>query len=130
MPGRILVVDDESHIRQVLTLKLRNAEFEVEAAEDGEDALARIAGWKPDLVITDLQMPYLDGAALIERLAVDPATADIPVLLLTARGYGLDTSRLAETGLRDMVAKPFSPRQVLDKVREILSGDAARGEAA
>jgi len=133
MSHRILVVDDDAHIRQVLALKLRNADYEVDVAEDGEDALARIARRRPDLVITDLQMPYMDGVALIERIGADEATRDLPVVLLTARGYGLDESRLDGSVVRGMIAKPFSPRRILDLVRSILEGDseiATRPEAA
>ena len=87
MSHRILIVDDEAHILQVLSLKLENAGFEVLTAEDGEEAMHRAKDEVPDLVITDFQMPYMTGLELCKALRADAATENIPVLMLTARGY-------------------------------------------
>lgn len=124
MSRRILVVDDESHILHVLSLKLRNSGFIVDTAVDGEDALHQLASTQPDLVITDLQMPYVNGVELCRSLLSDPATADIPVIILTARGYALGSEAATLSNVQKVVSKPFSPRTILEQVRRVLGLDA------
>lgn len=124
MSRRILVVDDESHILHVLSLKLRNSGFIVDTAVDGEDALHQLASTQPDLVITDLQMPYVNGVELCRSLLGDPATADIPVIILTARGYALGSEAATLSNVQKVVSKPFSPRTILEQVRRVLGLDA------
>ncbi len=131
MPHRILVVDDEAHILQVLSLKLRNAGYEVITAVDGEEALEYAAKRLPQVIITDFQMPYMTGLELCRALAANPATAAIPVLMLTARGHALDADDLALGNIRDVLSKPFSPRAVVEQVQRLLpAGDEAAGEIA
>ncbi len=120
MPNRILVVDDEAHILHVLSLKLRNAGYEVITAVDGEDGFELASQHVPDLVITDFQMPYMTGLELCRALASHEETAQIPVLILTARGYALDHEDLAIGNIRGVLSKPFSPRAVLKLVKESL----------
>ena len=120
MSHRILIVDDEAHILQVLSLKLENAGFEVLTAEDGEEAMHRAKDEVPDLVITDFQMPYMTGLELCKALRADAATENIPVLMLTARGYALADDDLAIGNIRDVLSKPFSPRAIVEQVRGIL----------
>jgi len=117
---RILIVDDETHILQVLSLKLRNAGYEVFTAMDGEEALEVVRQSRPDLVITDFQMPIMTGLELCRAMAADPASAEIPVLMLTARGYSLSDRDLAIGNIRHVVHKPFSPRAILEMVRTLL----------
>lgn len=120
-PGkRVLVVDDEAHITHVVALKLRNAGFEVRTAADGEEALDLSREWLPDLVITDLQMPYLSGMELCARLKESPRTASVPAIMLTARGHALADNDLARTNIRLVLSKPFSPRQILQEVNAVL----------
>ncbi|MCH7798651.1 MAG: response regulator [Planctomycetes bacterium] len=134
MAGRILVVDDEAHILHVLSLKLRNAGYEVFTAVDGEDGYELAAQHLPDLVITDLQMPYMTGVELCRALANNASTAHIPVLILTARGYALDDDDLKIGNIKGVFRKPFSPRAVLQCVKETLaapaSGTGSSSEAA
>ncbi len=125
---RILLVDDEPHILQVLAIKLRNAGYEVTTASDGEEALEMATSTIPDLVITDVQMPYMNGVELCRGLAADPSTQSVPVILLTARGYALDDSDVEIGNIRDVVSKPFSPRSVLLRIEQILGGDAGTPE--
>ncbi len=124
MPSCILVVDDEAHILQVLSLKLRNAGYEVLTAVDGEEAFEIATQREPDLVITDFQMPYMTGLELVHALAQQPGTAKIPVLMLTARGYAIDDEDLAIGNIRDVLSKPFSPRSILAQVEKILDSQA------
>lgn len=117
---KILVVDDEPHIRHVVASKLRNAGFEVIVAEDGREAYETARLQKPDLIVTDCQMPELSGLELCAKLRGDAATAEIPALILTARGFSLDPRELAATNIKEVIAKPFSPRDVLAKVQKHL----------
>ncbi len=120
MSQRILVVDDEAHIVQVLSLKLRNAGYDVITAGDGEEGVDLAVEQLPDLIITDFQMPYMTGLELCRALAQHDATAGIPILMLTARGYALDDEDLAIGNIRDVISKPFSPRAIVAQVRELL----------
>lgn len=116
----ILVVDDEAHITHVVALKLTNAGYRVLTAGDGEEAFEVATAERPDLVITDLQMPYMSGLELSKKMRRTPELASTPVLMLTARGYALDQSELGQTNIRAVLSKPFSPRDVLDKARLAL----------
>ncbi len=121
MRRKILVVDDEAHIRQVLSIKLRNAGYEALTAADGEEAFEVACAELPDLIITDFQMPFMTGLELCQALLEHGPTADTPVLLLTARGYSLGDEDLTASNIRDVLSKPFSPRAVLRQVESLLS---------
>jgi len=125
MEKTILVADDESHILHVVSLKLRNAGFKVITAQDGAEALELAQQQKPDLLITDYHMPQLSGIELCRKLKQDPATAHIPAIMLTARGYELEPADTEQSGILRMLSKPFSPRHLLSTVEEVLSGAAA-----
>lgn len=119
-PYRILVVDDEAHITHVVALKLRNAGYTVTVAGDGEEAYELAVAEPPHLVITDLQMPYMSGLELCAKLRKHGPTSSVPAIMLTARGYALSENDLAPTNIRTVMSKPFGPRQLLEKVNEIL----------
>jgi CheY-like chemotaxis protein len=118
---KILVADDETHILHVVSLKLRNAGFTVLTARDGQEALEIAQQEKPDLIITDYHMPQLSGLELCQRLKRDRATSGIPAIMLTARGYHLDPNDTEQSGILRMLSKPFSPRQLLTTVNEVLA---------
>jgi len=126
----ILLADDEAHITCVMAEKLRSAGFTVVTARDGEEALDLARSSRPALVITDLQMPRMSGLELAIRLMEEPATANTPVIMLTARGYVMDQATMARTSIRHVVGKPFSAKAVLRKVIELLSTAAPSAEAA
>lgn len=121
----ILVADDESHILNVVSLKLRNAGFNVVTARDGQEALELAQAEKPDLLITDYHMPQLSGIELCRRLKQEAATSGIPAIMLTARGYNLEPGDTEQSGILRMLSKPFSPRQLLTTVTEVLESLAA-----
>ena len=121
----ILVADDESHILNVVSLKLRNAGYRVLTASDGQEALELATEESPDLLITDYHMPLLSGIELCRRLKQNPATRDIRTIMLTARGYHLEAQDTTENGILRMLSKPFSPRQLLLTVNEVLEKAAA-----
>ena len=121
MTGKtILVADDESHIRHVVSVKLQNAGFRVIMACDGREALDLARQEKPDLIITDYHMPNLSGIELCQQLKQDPATSGIPAIMLTARGYALEEADTERSGILCMLSKPFSPRQLLSTVNDTL----------
>ena len=124
----ILVADDESHILHVVSLKLRNAGYRVLTARDGQEALEVATSEQPNLLITDYHMPQLSGIELCQRLKQDPTTASIPAIMLTARGYNLEPSDTERSGILRMLSKPFSPRELLATVEEILG--VSKAEAA
>jgi len=121
----ILVADDETHILNVVSLKLRNAGYRVLTACDGQEALEIARRDHPDLLITDYHMPLLSGLELCRRLRQDPSTADIPAIMLTARGYHLEEQETRQSGIRCMLSKPFSPRHLLLTVTEMVAAKAA-----
>src|SRR5688572_24557276 len=124
----ILVADDESHILHVVSLKLRNAGFRVLTARDGAEALEIAQQQHPDLLITDYHMPQLSGLELCQRMKQDERTSDIPAIMLTARGYHLEPRDTEQSGILRMLSKPFSPRQLLTTVNEVL--EQSRSKAA
>lgn len=126
MGYRILVVDDEAHIVQVLLIKLRNAGHQVLTAIDGEEGTEVAIREQPDLVITDLHMEYRNGLELARALRSEPTTAHIPIIMLTAQGFNLAEEAIAGTGIREVMSKPFGPREVLRRVEQILAETAPR----
>ena len=121
----ILVADDESHILHVVSLKLRNAGYTVVTARDGQEAFELAQQHKPDLLITDYHMPQLSGLELCQKLKQDPNTSGIPAIMLTARGYHLEPADTEKSGILRMLSKPFSPRNLLSTVNEVLEHQTA-----
>jgi len=126
----ILCADDEAHILHVVSLKLQNAGFNVIMARDGEEAFEAAMGATIDMVITDYQMPNASGLDLAKRLHKEPGKRDLPVLLLTAHGLGLERVDLVRAGISACLSKPFSPRELLEKVHELLAQSAPRPNTA
>jgi DNA-binding response OmpR family regulator len=121
MSYRIHVCDDEPHIVLAVSLKFSKAGFQVASASDGQSAWENIQRDPPQLIITDLQMPRLDGLGLIRNLRAHPDLQDIPVILLTAKGYELDEAELrAEYGVQHVLCKPFSPRELIALANSLL----------
>lgn len=120
MSKRVLVADDETHILHVVSMKLRNAGYDVITAVDGGEALELCATEKPDLLITDYQMPVMTGLELCRQLRNTPQTRGIPAIMLTARGFDIEPAEMLEAGIAAVLAKPFSPREILMKVNELL----------
>jgi two-component system response regulator ResD len=126
--GRVLVVDDEEIVRDVLTRYLEREGFHVEVAADGEAALELAARSRPDIVVLDLMLPKMDGLEVFRRLR---DLGDVPVMMLTAKGEEIDRLVGLELGADDYVSKPFSPREVVARIRAILRrGDRGGREGA
>ena len=121
MSKKILAVDDEGHILHVVSMKLRNAGYEVITAMDGEEALQLCLSEHPDLVVTDFQMPVMTGLELCMRVREEGNT-QMPIIMLTARGFDLEPDEMVRAGISSVLAKPFSPRELLAKVESLLAG--------
>ena len=117
---KILVVEDELDILQLLAHNLKSADFDVLTAQEGYEALSVAKNHLPQLIILDLMIPGLDGFEVCKELKRSPVTKDIPVLMLTARGEEVDRIVGLELGADDYVVKPFSPRELILRVRAIL----------
>ena len=132
MTKSILLCDDEIPVLRAAEFKFQHAGYDVRTAGDGEEGWEAILARKPDIVITDCQMPRLDGFGLVRRIRENPATADLPVLMLTAKGFELNRDELMlQWNVLDVIGKPFSPRGLLQRVEAILeavgSGKPADG---
>lgn len=127
----VLLADDEPHITHVVASKLRGAGMRVIVADDGEQALELALEHCPDIIVTDLQMPYLSGIELAHRLAQHEQTENIPLIMLTARGYVLGDGELEHTNIRHLMSKPFSARELLELVLGLAANQgASRRESA
>jgi two-component system, OmpR family, phosphate regulon response regulator PhoB len=119
---KILVVDDELEIRELLAATLRRGDYEVLAAEDGERAIQLARSEKPDVILMDIMMPgWLDGLEATRLIKNDPATSRCCVVMLTGKGREIDLEKGFRAGADDYVVKPFSPLKLLTKVDELLA---------
>ncbi len=118
---RILLCDDEFHIVRAAEIKFQRRGFEVRTASDGEEAWAILLAWKPDVLVTDCQMPRLDGLGLVQRVRDCEELADLPVLMLTAKSFERQYRESAEDlDILGVIPKPFSPRELLQRVEQIV----------
>ncbi len=125
MSKKVLLCDDEIHIVRTAEIRLAQAGFEVRIAHDGQEAWEAILEDQPDVLVTDLQMPRVDGFELIRRIRANSSTKDMPVLMLTAKGLELASEEVMEKwGISSVLSKPFSPRELVRRI------DLALGTAA
>ncbi|REE98567.1 response regulator receiver domain-containing protein [Thermomonospora umbrina] len=117
--GRVLVVDDDEVIRQLIAVNLQLEGFEVATAVDGRDCLDKVAEVAPDVITLDVMMPRLDGWVTAVRLREDAATRDIRVVMITARAQDHDVRRGHEIGVDAYITKPFDPNELIRTVREL-----------
>lgn len=129
MTKHILLCDDDIHILRAAEFKLKRAGYAVRTAADGEDAWELLRQQRPDILITDYQMPRLDGLGLVQRVRGNPATADLPIMMLTAKGFELNHQELArQWNVTAVIAKPFSPRELRQSVDRLLAEPAGVAE--
>ncbi len=117
---RILVVDDEPDAIELIRFNLKASGYEVLTAEDGEEALAKARKFSPDMILLDVMLPEIDGLEVWKILRRDPATASLPIIMLTAKASEIDRVLGLEFGADDYVTKPFSPRELMLRVRNLL----------
>lgn len=125
---RVLVVDDEPDTIELIQFNLKNAGYDIVTAADGAEALRKARSVAPDLIVLDLMLPEMDGLEVCKLLRNDPATAKIPVLMLTAKAGEVDRILGLELGARDYVTKPFSPRELILRVRNLLATEKSEKE--
>jgi two-component system, cell cycle response regulator DivK len=129
MSKRILVVEDQPDNRQIIRDMLADTGYEIAEAENGEEALAAIAKQRPDLILMDIQLPVMDGYAATRRIKTDPALKSIPVIAVTSYALSGEEKKAREAGCDDYVPKPYSPRQLLAKIRQYLTQCVIASEA-
>jgi two-component system alkaline phosphatase synthesis response regulator PhoP len=117
---RILVVDDEIYIVHILEFSLTMEGYTVLTASDGEGALRVIEEENPDLVVLDIMMPKMDGYEVTRRIREEERTRHLPVILLSAKGRPVDREAGLQSGADDYITKPFSPRKLLERIRDLL----------
>jgi len=117
---KVLVVDDEIHIVHVVAIKLRNNGFEVIAADNGAEGLKLALEEKPDIIVTDYQMPVMTGIELVEQLRQNEDTKDTPVIILTARSFAIPQQQQDDLRISGCLSKPFSPKELLGTIEDIL----------
>jgi len=127
--ARVLIADDEPHIRRILQFLLQNEGFEVEMAEDGLKAVELIRDFRPDLVLLDVMMPHMDGFAVLEHIRENFETSSIPVIMLTAKGEVSDKVRGLRGGANDYMIKPFDQDELLLRVSNLLNSSKREREA-
>ena len=118
--AKILVVDDEPEAVELLEFNLKQAGFDVIAAADGAQALRKARSAHPCLIVLDLMLPEIDGLEVCKMLRRDPATARIPIIMLTAKAAEIDRVLGLELGAEDYITKPFSPRELVLRVQKVL----------
>ncbi len=117
---RVLVVDDEVHIVHVVAIKLRNNGYEVISADNGAEAFELACDEKPDIIVTDYQMPVMSGLELVEKLRQRDETKDIPVIMLTARSFAISKEQQEDLRVSSCLSKPFSPKELLGNIEDVL----------
>jgi len=125
MSKSVLLCDDEVHILRAAEFKFQRAGFDVRTAADGLEGWEQILARRPDLLITDWQMPRLDGFGLVQRIRAEESLSDLPIIMLTAKGFEVSHEELrAHWGVRAVLAKPFSPRELLLRAEELMAAAA------
>ena len=120
MSKRILIVEDQEDNRRIIRDVLVHAGFETEEAATGEDAIARAKAQAPDLILMDVQLPGLDGYSTTRKIKTDPDMRQVPVIAVTSFAMSGDDRRAREAGCDDYIAKPYSPRALLQLVKDLL----------
>jgi two-component system phosphate regulon response regulator PhoB len=120
MAARILTVEDDEAVRQMLVMALQRNGFEVSEAGDGAQARVALYEQPPDLVLLDWMLPDMSGIELARSIKRDPQTRDLPIIMLTARGEESDRVRGLDVGADDYVVKPFSPRELIARIKAVL----------
>ena len=120
MAKTILVVDDERHIVRLVEVNLQRAGYNVDTAYDGVEALEKVKASKPDMIVLDVMMPRMDGFEVLQNLQADSDTAEIPVIMLTAKAQDADIFKGWQQGVSSYLTKPFNPRELLTFVERIF----------
>jgi len=120
MARKILAVDDEKHIVRLIQVNLERQGYDVVTAFDGKEALQKVEAERPDLVVLDVMMPYMDGFEVLQNLKRNPSTRDIPVIMLTAKAQDADVFKGLQSGVDLYLTKPFNPMELISFVKRIF----------
>jgi two-component system cell cycle response regulator DivK len=120
MSKRILLVEDQADNRKIIRDMLRGTDYEITEAENGEEALAAIAKQRPDLILMDIQLPVMDGYTATRKIKANPALRSIPIIAVTSYALSGEDKKARAAGCDDYVPKPYSPRQLLAKIRQYM----------
>lgn len=123
---RILIVDDEPNLVLALELLMKREGYEIHTAEDGEKAIAAAENLRPDVILLDVMMPKVDGYEVCQRLRAQPALKDVAIVMLTAKGREVEREKGMALGADLYITKPFSTREVVRKVKEVLAAKSGR----
>lgn len=119
-PKKVLIVDDEEFVRQLIQIKLKFCGIETVEAGNGVEAIEKAVSERPDLILLDVMMPKMNGFEACQRLKANPETSHIPIIMLTARGDPSAKERGENAGALEYLTKPFSPQKLAERVLEIL----------
>ena len=125
MPSKVLIVEDDPDIVDILNYNLKQADLKVTSVPDGSSALAEVKRRLPDLILLDLMLPKVDGLEVFRLLKSEPETKNVPIIMITAKGEEVDRIVGLELGADDYITKPFSPREVVLRVRSVLKRSVA-----
>ena len=126
---KILVVDDEPHLVRSLSFILAKEGYEVTTASDGEEALAKVVNNKPDLMFLDIMMPKKNGYEVCEAIRRIPELNSLYIIMLSAKGWDIDRAKAIDVGANEFMSKPFSPLEIISRVRKAIQPAVAAGEA-
>jgi DNA-binding response OmpR family regulator len=121
MPAKVLLVEDDPVILRLLEVNFDLEGFDVVSARDGQEGIDQARSAEPDLVISDIMMPNVSGLELVQTLKADPATAGIPIILLSAKAQSADLKAGLDAGADDYVTKPFEPLELVERVQALLA---------
>ena len=125
MPSKVLIVEDDPDIIDILSYNLKQADLKVTSVPDGSSALAEVKRRLPDLILLDLMLPKVDGLEVCRLLKSDTETKNVPIIMITSKGEEVDRIVGLELGADDYIIKPFSPREVVLRVRSVLKRSVA-----
>ena len=128
MPSKVLIVEDDPDIVDILSYNLKQADLKVTSVPDGSSALAEVKRRLPDLILLDLMLPKVDGLEVCRLLKGAPETKNVPIIMITAKGEEVDRIVGLELGADDYIIKPFSPREVVLRVRSVLKRSVANSQ--
>ena len=124
--SRVLIADDEPHIRKLVSFSLGNHGYEVLEATDGEEAVRIATETMPDLILMDVMMPVMTGYDAVRKLKSEPTTADIPIVMLSAKSQKAEQEEGLSCGAREYICKPFTPKDLVQRV-DVILGTAGEG---
>ena len=120
---KVLIIDDSEVLRRITAFNLKKMGYEIREAIDGVDGLEKIKDFQPDLILLDIMMPRMDGFTVLKRMSEDSSMKEIPVIVLTAKGGEDDEKEALKLGAIKVLTKPFSPKQLVETVKQVIGDE-------